>query len=81
MLVHGSEESKPLKCDTCSKRFLNNSALVCHLKIHKMDKKIFECPICKETFEQILLLKEHVRSHCVDGQYTCPHCTKVIHYF
>ncbi|GLV35984.1 uncharacterized protein CBL_09798 [Carabus blaptoides fortunei] len=77
MLVHGSEDLKPLKCDTCSKRFLNNSALSCHLKTHKLDKKIFECPICKTSFDQILQLKEHVRSHCIEGQYTCPHCNKI----
>lgn len=34
MLVHGAEESKPLQCDICYKRFLNNSALACHIKIH-----------------------------------------------
>jgi len=34
MLVHGAEESKPLQCDVCYKRFLNNSALACHIKIH-----------------------------------------------
>lgn len=77
MLVHGSDESKPLKCDTCNKRFLNNSALACHLKTHKGDRKIFECPICKCAFDQVLGLKEHVKGHCVDGCYTCPHCSKV----
>lgn len=77
MLVHGSQESKPFKCDVCNKRFLNNSALACHMKTHKSDKKIFECPICKESFEQIISLRNHVRCHCIDGQFTCPHCNKI----
>lgn len=77
MLVHGSEESKPLKCDTCHKRFLNNSALACHLKTHSTDKKIYECPMCKEGFDHVLQLKIHVPQHCEDGKYTCPHCKKV----
>ncbi|KAF5308498.1 hypothetical protein FQR65_LT06163 [Abscondita terminalis] len=77
MLVHGSEESKPLKCETCNKRFLNNSALTCHLKTHSVDKKIFECPMCKESFDHVLQLKVHVPRHCIDGKYTCPHCKKV----
>lgn len=34
MLVHGSEETKPFQCDICFKRFLNNSALSCHVKTH-----------------------------------------------
>lgn len=76
MLVHGSEESKPLQCDKCNKRFLNNSALACHLKTHLLGRKVFECPICKESFHHVLQLKLHVPKHCVDGNYTCPHCSK-----
>jgi len=35
-IVHSSdEEVKPLACDICQKRFLNNSALSCHLKVHR----------------------------------------------
>lgn len=76
MLVHGSDELKPLQCDKCNKRFLNNSALACHLKTHMPGRKQFECPICRETFDYVLQLKLHVQQHCVDGQYTCPHCKK-----
>ncbi|KAB0795367.1 hypothetical protein PPYR_12206 [Photinus pyralis] len=77
MLVHGSEESKPLKCDTCNKRFLNNSALACHLKTHSVGKRMFECPMCNESFQHVLQLKVHVPLHCIDGKYTCPHCKKI----
>ncbi|KAK7788748.1 hypothetical protein R5R35_014436 [Gryllus longicercus] len=77
MLVHGAEESKPLQCDICYKRFLNNSALACHIKIHTAEKKMFECPICKMVFEQVLSLKEHVHCHSENGVYTCPQCNKV----
>nr|XP_022918071.1 PR domain zinc finger protein 10-like [Onthophagus taurus] len=77
MLVHGSEESKPLQCDKCSRRFINNSALAYHLKTHIVGRKQFECPICKETFVYVLQLKLHVKQHCIDGQYTCPHCQKL----
>lgn len=76
MLVHGSEDSKPLKCEKCSKRFLNNSALACHLKTHLIGRQLFECPICREAFHHVLQLKLHVPQHCVNGQYTCPHCSK-----
>lgn len=77
MLVHGSEESKPLQCKTCKKRFLNNSALAGHLKTHFVGKKVFECPICKESFDHVLKLKAHVPKHCENNSYSCPHCTKV----
>lgn len=77
MLVHGSEESKPLQCKTCNKRFLNNSALTCHVKTHFIGKKIFECPICKESFDHVLKLKVHVPKHCQNNTFTCPHCKKI----
>ncbi|KAJ8976195.1 hypothetical protein NQ317_002244 [Molorchus minor] len=77
MLVHGSEESKPLQCKTCNKRFLNNSALACHIKTHFIGKKVFECPICKESFDHVLKLKLHVPKHCDNNCFTCPHCKKI----
>jgi hypothetical protein len=77
MLVHGSEDSKPLQCKTCNKRFINNSALAGHLKTHFVGKKVFECPICKESFDHVLKLKLHVPKHCENNMYSCPHCIKV----
>lgn len=36
-LVHSSDDRvKPLPCTICSKRFFNNSALSCHMKIHRL---------------------------------------------
>ncbi|XP_076314939.1 uncharacterized protein LOC143227370 [Tachypleus tridentatus] len=75
-LVHGSDESKPLQCDVCLKRFLNNSALACHIKVHNEDRKTYECPMCKQNFDQMIGLKEHVHSHSENGVFTCPHCQK-----
>ncbi|XP_076365963.1 uncharacterized protein LOC143254938 [Tachypleus tridentatus] len=75
-LVHGSDDSKPLQCDVCLKRFLNNSALACHIKVHNEDRKTYECPICKQNFEQMIGLKEHVHGHSENGLFTCPHCQK-----
>ena len=34
-IVHSSDEEVKLACDVCQKRFLNNSALSCHLKVHR----------------------------------------------
>lgn len=77
MMVHGDEATKPLQCDKCHKRFLNSSALSCHLKTHLFGVKVYECPICKESFQHILQLKSHVTKHSVDGKFTCPSCKKV----
>ncbi|GAB6024300.1 hypothetical protein CHUAL_008992 [Chamberlinius hualienensis] len=76
MMVHGSEDEKPLQCCFCEKRFLNNSALACHIKVHSDEKRIYECPICKEEFDQVVMLKEHIRIHSISGYFTCPSCQK-----
>ena len=77
MAVHGSDENKPLACMECGKRFLSNSALACHLKVHATEMFSYDCPICNEPFHQIHALKEHVHVHRVNNVYTCPRCMKV----
>ena len=80
MAVHGSDESKPLACSECGKRFLSNSALACHLKVHATEMFSYDCPICSQPFDQIHALKEHVHIHRINNVYTCPHCMKVCMY-
>ena len=77
MAVHGSDENKPLACVECGKRFLSNSALACHLKVHATEMFSYDCPICSEPFQQIHALKEHVHVHRINNVYTCPRCMKV----
>ncbi|XP_012252627.2 PR domain zinc finger protein 10 isoform X2 [Athalia rosae] len=75
-LVHGADDQKPLPCNICLKRFMNNSALSCHLKTHR-DKQIFECPMCRQLFDQVLMLKDHIETHrSEDGTFNCPHCPR-----
>ena len=77
--MHGCDDSKPLACGDCGKRFLSNSALACHVKVHASldERKAYDCPICGFIFDQIVHLKEHVHKHKVNGEYACPHCSKV----
>lgn len=77
MAVHGADESKPLPCKHCGKRFLTNSALACHVKIHSTEETAYDCPICGVKFQQLVALKEHVHIHRINGKYDCPHCPKV----
>ena len=82
MAVHGTEELKPLPCNDCGKRFLTNSALAGHAKIHSVQNQTqksgsYDCPICGQIFSHVVNLKEHVHIHCINGQYGCPHCSKV----
>lgn len=73
MACHLSDDTKPIPCDRCGKRFLTNSALQCH----KRNKEPFNCAICNESFSDLLSHRLHVKTHCIDGIFKCPQCPKV----
>lgn len=73
------------KCTRCRKVFAVQSSLEEHMKLHesldstsneqKLSTKLLTCPLCDLKFRR-LLFADHVRSHFVNGSYTCPHCSK-----
>ncbi|XP_071806149.1 PR domain zinc finger protein 10-like [Asterias amurensis] len=73
--IHSSDAFKPLQCNVCGKRFMSNSAIACHMKVHS-GQKYYKCPFCEEGFDRMELLRNHVPYHSVNGMYTCPHCGK-----
>ena len=77
MAVHSRNETKPLECNECGKRFLTNSALAGHIKSHALPTALYDCPICAREFEQISILKDHVYEHKENGIFTCPHCENI----
>lgn len=74
---HGNEADKPLQCHVCFKRFINNSALSCHMKTHST-AKYYQCPICHSGFDQSSAMREHSLIHAnQNGTFNCPHCDKI----
>lgn len=83
--IDGLEKSEV--CPRCRKRFELKSSLNEHMKLHesldarqqdnKMAVRSLTCPFCDIKLSQVGL-PEHVRQHCVDGMYTCPHCDKKV---
>lgn len=83
--IEGLEKSEV--CPRCRKRFELKSSLNEHMKLHesldarqqdtKLTVRTLTCPFCDIKLSQVGL-PEHVRQHCVDGWYTCPHCDKKI---
>lgn len=74
---HGDEADKPFQCSVCFKRFINNSAMSCHMKIHST-AKYYQCPICHIGFDQTSAMREHSLIHAnSSGSFNCPHCDKV----
>ena len=62
----------------CDRRFVNNSALSCHRKMHS-GGKYYLCRLCDQGFDQIHVLRSHASCHAdpVTGMYACPWCHKV----
>lgn len=68
MKTHG--QAFPYECSKCDEKFLQQSHLDQHLKMH--DEFKFKCDICPSSFNQESLLKKHVQRH-VEGRYlNCP---------
>ncbi|XP_063700269.1 uncharacterized protein LOC134830650 [Culicoides brevitarsis] len=83
--IEGLEKSEV--CPRCRKRFELKSSLNEHMKIHesidarqndqKLSVRTLTCPFCDIKLSQVAL-PEHVRQHCVDGWFSCPHCDKKV---
>lgn len=69
-------ETKSVQCEYCPKRVLTPSALTMHMRTHNTMNGLFECPFCKERYQNTLLFKEHVKIHMKNGTYHCLHCKK-----
>jgi len=59
----------------CDKRFMNNSALSCHKKIHS-SQQYYNCALCHVGFDQINMLRAHADHHKDPntGVFSCPWC-------
>ena len=74
--VQAGNETKPLECNIRGKRFLSNLALEGNMQITVRPEATYECHICRQEFEQVPSLTDHVYMHDKGGNLTCPNCQK-----
>ncbi|XP_055389144.1 zinc finger protein 852-like [Condylostylus longicornis] len=69
------------KCETCGKRFSNNSNLLEHRKLHwpaeKKEANFFKCPHCDARYPRKGKMLIHVRTkHLKERPFVCQICNK-----
>ncbi|KAM9005542.1 zinc finger protein 496 isoform X4 [Sarcophilus harrisii] len=67
---------KPYTCPECGKNFRWRANFIRHLKSRKEEKKVHECPVCRETFTESEELREHRETHETKKPYVCGECGK-----
>uniref|UniRef100_A0A1B0C806 C2H2-type domain-containing protein n=2 Tax=Lutzomyia longipalpis TaxID=7200 RepID=A0A1B0C806_LUTLO len=75
--------TKSKVCQYCPKSFPNKEALKQHndrahrgLPVDPTVDDLFSCTVCSLTFEFLDNLKEHVKEHRKDKEFTCKSCNK-----
>ncbi|XP_055854026.1 zinc finger protein with KRAB and SCAN domains 8-like [Episyrphus balteatus] len=60
------------KCIDCQKPFNTRDDLIYHSAVHAAQTMV--CPLCKDAFDDIETVTEHVRQHAEGEAYACEFC-------
>ncbi|XP_055918907.1 uncharacterized protein LOC129950959 [Eupeodes corollae] len=60
------------KCNDCQKSFGTRDDLIYHSAVHAAQTMV--CPLCKDAFDDIETVTEHVRQHAEGEAYACEFC-------
>ncbi|KAM4557736.1 uncharacterized protein V3H82_017440 isoform 2-T2 [Fundulus diaphanus] len=68
---------KPISCNICGKRYVNEQALNLHNRVHNVDYK-HRCKYCHVVFQTKLDKITHEQTHLIqDKPYKCPCCPEM----
>jgi len=66
----------PFKCETCKKRFRQNSSLKSHIKNNHTRKRLYNCKICGTRQFTKWALTVHRKTHLAMKPLSCQFCGK-----
>ncbi|XP_059483855.1 zinc finger protein 43-like [Neocloeon triangulifer] len=64
------------KCDQCDKRFVRNSNLALHRRLHSKAYSKFTCEVCSAKFLKQTDYCKHVSNHLINYNFPCDECPK-----
>lgn len=67
---------KPYVCEICKKAFRRNSHLKEHAVVHKKDRDILHCTLCKSLFMSQRAYNKHMNEHTFGKQFKCDLCNQ-----
>ncbi|CAL4181883.1 unnamed protein product [Meganyctiphanes norvegica] len=65
-----------LKCDLCTKTFLNPEKMVAHKLWHDGDENPYKCTDCGKGFNNLYTMRMHSITHTDDRPFICEICAK-----
>ena len=82
--MHSDE--RPFHCDICGKSFKTSACLKLHQNTHgqsegshdfgRIDIKLYECKVCKKTFNKYGNRARHMKIHTDDKKHECNICRR-----
>ncbi|XP_058447165.1 zinc finger protein 184-like isoform X2 [Malaya genurostris] len=60
------------KCNDCSNVFNSQDDLIYHSAVHATTS--LTCPLCRDHFETVELVTEHIKQHSMGAQFACDYC-------
>lgn len=75
MRSHKSAAQTSFECHECLKTFTDRDELINHSASHAAESLM--CPLCKEQFDDLDTVTEHIKQHMDGEQYACEFCDSI----
>lgn len=72
--VHRIELPRPFECEVCKKCYRTKANIKAHMRIHRVENRIYNCTVCTKSFFFSTDLRKHMKSHSQNRSVICDIC-------